>query len=167
MELPPELPSTPPPGVNDLRRFIEGVLTQDQNGAFTLRWDHHAEQVEVAQGQPRVPLGSKDFWVISLPATGLPVVHLDLPNSNKLRAYRRREAERIELEKRVKPPSRSRPRVCERCGEYRRPSQFPATSDVCSQCAEYSPQSTLPDDRDPSTSIRTVRGGAPGLGRRS
>ena len=156
----------------DSHRFVLGTLFEAEGGGWLLAAGDEPIPVEVEEGQPRIPLGEPDHWVIVRPESGLPRIHLDLHASNRRRA-RKRQRERDERNQADRAAAmRADARVCEECHARKQADAYPDRGSICQACLDVMASShplgpsAPPDDRDPSASIRAMRGGLPGGGKR-
>lgn len=152
------------------RRFVEGMLAVEPDGTHVLRTADGEEPVHIVDGSD-VGLGSTELWVLTCRDGELALAHLDPHAFRKRRAAEKRSAKWKALRwSDSHPPDEAV--ACTRCGRRRVKGAFPPVGTECFAC--WKPQKARkeptppsgPDDRAPSTSVRTVRGGLPGHGRR-
>lgn len=152
------------------RRFVEGVLHLTSHGDYVIETASGREHVEPQDGT-EAGLGSTELWVLSPRPGETTLAHLDPNAFRKRRAAEKRAQQWADLKKSdASSPGRSE--ECVRCGVSRSDGNFPTFGNECYLCRKLaraevdSAPPMAPDDRDPSTSIRTVRGGLPSHGRR-
>lgn len=159
-------PTSGPWGSGTSREFVTGILRRTDDQSWVLESPAGIEKVEVDQRSARIPCDQSEPWIVTRSADSeYPVVKLNLHESNRARAQRRREAKDADLERRAGPVEHV---SCPSCGDLRPVPTDQVSPESCDACRSGtgSDQESYPDDREPDRSIRAWFGGAPGLGRR-
>lgn len=141
------------------RRYVDGTLERTKTG-FRLHAEGRAFPVEI---EGSCPEGELIPWKVTLGVGPLPVVAVDAARWATVRTSRARVSASEQLNKQLGTPAID---DCAVCGRRTTELHNKRCRDCQSNGERKKKKRKLIDDRDPSRSVRTWSGGAPGLGRR-